>query len=96
MFAVPNGAFLFGNKLQRVRQWKKLKAEGAVEGVSDLFITIPNKEYHGFYIEVKSPTGTQSKEQKEFQKAVEGKYKYSIIRSLDQFIFETDAYLANT
>ena len=47
MFAIPNGAY----KSQRAR--RMFKAEGLKSGVPDLFIPIPNKYYHGLFIEMK-------------------------------------------
>jgi len=94
LYAVPNGAFLNGTAKQRAIQWKKLKSEGAVSGVADLFLSIPNSQYHGLYIESKTPKGRQSKEQKMFQKQVEAQgYKYYICRELTDFIKLINDYL---
>jgi hypothetical protein len=50
----------------------RLKAEGVKRGIPDLFLPFPIRKYigwyHGFYIEVKTPKGSQTKEQKEFEK----------------------------
>ena len=51
--ANANGAWLAGNAGQRARQMNKLKAEGLLPGVSDIFIAEPRKPYHGFYLEMK-------------------------------------------
>jgi hypothetical protein len=50
-------------------QWfgmKKLKDEGFMPGVADLFLMIPRGEYHGMFIEMKAEKGTLQTEQKEF------------------------------
>ena len=94
LFAVPNGAFLQGNQASRGRQWAKLKAEGCVSGVADLFLSMPSSEYHGLYIETKTPKGKQSKVQKMFQKEVEAQgYKYVICRQLTDFIKLINDYI---
>lgn len=73
----------------------KLKAEGVVAGVSDLELKIARHGYHGLCIEMKTPEGRQSPEQKQWQKKVETmRYKYVICRSLDDFIREVSEYLS--
>lgn len=62
----------------------KFKAMGVVQGVSDLILVCPGETV---YIELKTDTGSQSPDQKEFQKVIEeyGCQKYYLIRSLEQF-----------
>lgn len=56
---------------------------GAMAGVSDLIVVLPNKI---LFIEMKSKTGRQSIEQKQFQQHVtELGFEYHIIRSFDEF-----------
>jgi hypothetical protein len=88
LFTVPNGASLNGTKLQRAKQWKRLQAEGAVKGVSDLLLLIPSGEFHALCIEIKT-TAKHSK-QSEYQKAFEERvlsrgYGYVIPRTFDEF-----------
>lgn len=90
LFAIPNGAYLQGNKQQRAKRGARMKREGMREGVADLFLSSPyvddSYSYNGFYIEMKTPTGRQAKTQKEFEKAVtEQGYKYKLCRSFDEF-----------
>jgi hypothetical protein len=77
----------------------KLKGMGVRRGVADLFLSVPNDALyaHGLYIECKTPDGTQSKEQKEFEAKVtyEG-YLYKICRDVDEFILIVQTYLHKT
>jgi hypothetical protein len=80
-FAVPNG-----EKRTKIAG-TRLKREGVKRGVADLFVMLCNQTYGGLFIEVKTKTGTQSKEQKEFEaRAIEQGYCYKIARSLDDVI----------
>ena len=90
LYAVPNGS------RRDAITGKILKDEGVVRGVSDLNLDMPNRFYHGLRIEMKTPKGTQSKEQKEFQAEVEAQgFKYIICRSLDEFIKDVTIYIEN-
>lgn len=90
LFAVPNG----GKRAPRTGA--DLKAEGTVPGVSDLILMRQNKRYGALAIEMKTPTGRQSKEQKDWQKRAEaGGWKYVVCRSLDDFMREVNNYLAD-
>lgn len=56
---------------------------GSLAGVSDLICVLPN---HILFIEMKSKTGRQSLEQKQFQQKVESLgFDYYLIRSFDEF-----------
>jgi hypothetical protein len=60
-----------------------LKATGVVAGVSDMIIISPKKI---IFIEVKTETGKQSPDQKDFEQKVKSMgYDYFLVRSLDQF-----------
>lgn len=81
IFSVPNGG------KRNIREAVTLKQEGVLKGVSDIIVAIPNKQNHGLYIEFKTKTGRQSKEQKQFQKAVQSQgYRYVIIRGFETFV----------
>lgn len=60
-----------------------LKSTGMMSGVSDLIVLQPGKV---MFIEVKTPTGRQSKEQARFEKIV-GRlgFSYFVVRSLEEF-----------
>ena len=61
IFAIPNGG------VRTIGTAKKLKAEGVLAGVSDLFLMFPCKAYHGMFIEMKTKIGKVSASQKAFQ-----------------------------
>lgn len=56
-FAIPNG----GGRSKR--EAGRLKAEGVKAGVSDIFCSVARGGMHGLYIEMKSLTGSPSREQ---------------------------------
>jgi len=88
LFSVPNGAYLHGSKIQRLKQWGRLRREGAVTGVSDLLLLVPNSRCHGLCIEMKTEAkhSHQTPQQKEFERAVTGQnYEYIIIRNFNDF-----------
>ena len=66
IFAIPNGAHLAGDAKVRTIKMYKMKSEGFLNGVSDLFLMIPKGGWHGMFIEMKSKDGVLSDDQKEF------------------------------
>ena len=81
-----NGAMLQGTPEQRAKSWKRLESEGAVPGVSDLFLFVARGGYHGLCIEMKVEGNTQSPKQKEWEALVtEQNYKYVVCKSFDSF-----------
>ena len=89
-FHVPNGG------QRNVREAVRFKREGVKAGVADIILLQPNKTQHALCIELKTKIGKQSPEQKEFQKAVEQwNYKYSVCRSLDEFMKVVNDYILN-
>lgn len=88
LYAIPNGS------RRDAITGKLLKDEGVIRGVSDLNLDMPNRFYHGLRIEMKTPTGVQSKEQKEFQFEVEKQgFRYIVCRSLNDFIKAITIYI---
>ena len=91
LFSVPNGG------RRDAVTGAILKAEGAVAGVSDLLLLLPNGQHHGLCIEMKTAKGRQSTAQKEWQKAVEDAgYRYVVVRSLGDFIDEVDLQILSS
>lgn len=73
----------------------KFKQMGVRAGFPDLILLIPNKLYPFCGIELKTKTGRQSENQKEYQKEFESiGAKYVVVRSLEEFIEVVDGYLA--
>ena len=80
LFSVPNGGH------RNIQTARSLKAEGVTSGVSDLLLLVPKRDYHGLCVEVKTPVGRQSDNQKNWQRIIEAQgYRYEIVRSLDDF-----------
>lgn len=100
LFSVPNGG------LRGKTEAAIMKGEGLTKGVADLLLLLPSKSFHALAIELKKQnydykngheviTKTyQSKEQKEWQRAIENAgYKYAIIRTFDEFESLIDGYI---
>jgi hypothetical protein len=60
LFAIPNGG------VRNIGTAIKLKKEGVMAGVPDLFLMMPNNNYHGLWIEMKIKGGKASDSQKQF------------------------------
>jgi hypothetical protein len=90
----PNGVYINGTQLQRVKRWNILKAEGATSGMPDLLIAMASGPYHGLFIEMKTSTGKLSDQQKIIHAAlINSGYCVKICRSLDEFILVVQKYL---
>lgn len=88
LFAIPNGGSR--NIIEAVR----LKREGVLAGVCDIFLTVPKKGFSGLFCEVKTKQGRLSQNQIEFIKEHENDYKCVIVRSVDAFLTEIKNYLS--
>lgn len=92
LFAVPNG----GGR-SRIEA-ALLKAEGVVAGVADMLLLVPSKGYAGLCIEFKAATKTarQSEAQKEWERLINkhGAYKYTVVRTFEEFRTLMYNYLA--
>lgn len=91
LFAVPNG----GKRSRKTAS--EMKAEGVVPGVSDLILLKRNRDYGALLVEMKTPKGSQTDTQKEWQRTMtaDGEYRYVVCRSLDDFMREVNDYLKN-
>lgn len=76
MHAIPNGGHR--NKVTAA----KLKAEGVKAGVPDVFLPVPRGQWHGLYIEMKTPTGRVRKNQKQWLRRLHGQgYQVAVCRN---------------
>jgi hypothetical protein len=88
LFAIPNGG------KRSAIEAAIMTGEGVIPGVADLFLMFGNGEYYGFFIEMKVEKNKQTDKQKAFEKyCIRYKYKYSVCRSLDEFITEVNNYI---
>ena len=91
LFSIPNG----GKRNQVTAA--NLKAEGALAGVSDLFLAVPNDKAHGLFVEMKAPGGRLTEKQIIFKENVmdEG-YAFAVCHSFDEFEQAVTKYLTLT
>lgn len=88
LFAIPNGGFRTKSEAAR------LKSEGVVPGVPDLFLSVPNSRYHGFYIEMKFGKNTMTDSQKAFrQSCIKEGFKHIECRTFEGFRQQINNYL---
>jgi hypothetical protein len=79
MFAIPNGG------MRNIGTAIKLKNEGVLAGVADLFLMSPNKTHHGLFIEMKAAKGKVSDQQKYFLEQAQAKgYATCVCHSFDE------------
>ena len=88
MHAIPNGT------RTSIRVATKMKREGVLKGIADIFIPKPCGGYSGMWIEMKTAKGTLSPEQKAFRTAMlEAGYYAVTCRSVQDAIEEIVQYL---
>lgn len=76
------------------REAARLKREGVKAGVSDLFVSIPSKGYHGLWVEVKTEKGVMTKAQKDFFALQQWMgYRCEVVRSILEFVALIEDYL---
>lgn len=86
-YSIPNGG------QRNIIVASKLKAEGALAGVFDTFLSVPKQGFHGLYIEFKAGKNKLTDLQKEFQVAAEKQgYKTAVVYSFDEFKDIIDSY----
>lgn len=100
MFAIPNG----GHRSKRTAA--RLKKEGVKAGVPDIFLPAMNLRrvsengditamFGGLWIEMKSPAGRLSTEQRKFKLAIESSYCHVVCYSAVEAIEAIKKYLTN-
>jgi len=95
LYSSLNGAMLNGTPLQRAKTWNRLKKQGALEGVSDLFLMCARSGFNGLQIEMKFGKNKQSQEQIKFQQnCIKENYKYILCYNFDDFQKEIESYLS--
>jgi hypothetical protein len=94
LLAIPNGAKLFGDTKQRAMQWNRLESEGAMVGAADLCLFVPSGVYGALFIEMKTPKGKQSENQKTFEsKVVAAGYAYAVPKTFEEFTRIVKSYI---
>lgn len=91
MHAIPNGTFLAGDRVQRAKQMARLKAQGLKPGVSDIFLPLARRGFHGLYIEMKRAPhqgpAKPTRAQLDFARAVEAQgYAFFVCRGAEEAI----------
>lgn len=79
-FAIPNGGH------RHIKVAAKLKAEGVMAGVWDVFVAVPSAKYGGLFIELKNGRNKLTKKQQIFQQRLSGDYAFGVAYSVDEFI----------
>lgn len=89
IFAIPNG----GQRNAVVAA--KMKAEGVLAGVPDLFIPHPFGQWHGLFVEMKNgKSGRVSDRQSEVMEALTSEgYLCRVCRSFDDFYTVVSGYM---
>lgn len=88
LFSIPNGGY------RTPTEAKRLIGEGVVRGVPDLFLSVPNNRYHGFYLEMKFGKNKMTENQVTFSlHAKKNGYKHIVCYSFDTFRAEVEKYL---
>ena len=89
IFAIPNGGY------RRLREAVRLKAEGVLAGIPDLFIAEPQGVYHGLFIEMKRSKGanTSAVQQKRLDELMARGYACIISKGAHYAMDAIDRYL---
>jgi hypothetical protein len=88
IFHIPN------ERKQSPQAGARAKAIGTLAGVADVFLSVPNEAYHGFYIEFKSIKGKMTDNQEIFRTNVlSNGYFYETVRTFVNFKSLIEWYL---
>jgi len=89
LFAIPNGG------LRNIRTAVRLKKEGVLAGVPDLFLPVARGKFHGLFIELKTDKGVLSPSQKVMGENFMGLgYAVVVVRSVEEGRAKVAEYLA--
>jgi len=75
VFAIPNGGH------RHIKVAKKMKDEGVIAGVWDIFVATAVNEYCGLFIEMKFGKNKLSENQEEFRENVGNAYRWEVCYS---------------
>lgn len=85
---------LRNESMDHVAARRAFKRLGVKRGVPDLFLPVPRGERHGLWLELKSPTGRLSPEQKMWREALRAQgYAWEMARTLDEALTITLGYI---
>lgn len=65
LYAIPNGAHLYGDIKKRARQMSHLKKQGLRPGMPDLCLPVARHGYHALYVEMKNGANKPSEKQED-------------------------------
>jgi hypothetical protein len=89
-FSVPNGS------KRSISQQAILKKEGALSGVSDLILLVPNIEFNSLCLEAKIKPNKQSESQIQFEKSVSNFGNcYKVFYTFEEFRSIVTSYLSS-
>jgi len=88
LFHIPNGGS------RDLREAAHMKEQGVKPGVPDLCLPVPRGKYHGLYVEMKTPSGRQSQDQKWWAKKLrEQGYFVALARGWGSAVHVIEWYL---
>jgi hypothetical protein len=88
LFSIPNSG------IRTLTNARRMKAEGMLAGVSDLFLAVPSNRHCGIFIEMKHGKNRLTKDQADFQKmAISNNYQVATIYNFDDFKKLIENYL---
>ena len=87
-FAIPNGG------ARHIAVAARLKREGVLAGIPDLFLPVPTNKSHGLFLEVKAQKGRLSPAQEEVSNRLMAKgYGFRVVRSVEEAVGAVKEYL---